>query len=124
MVQASWTLIKAKKGGALKERYEYMMGKKGQGKKWTIIGVARRLAALLWTLTRNESDYETRKFAKPLSAGELVSEALAGKPVCRGLGVARGKTLKKAENSLDINHRSPMSCSPRRNRWTNRYSSG
>jgi transposase len=78
LVQASWTLIKAKKGGALKERYEYMTGEKGLGKKRTIIAVARRLAELLWTLTRNESDYETRKFAKPQSAGELVSEALAG----------------------------------------------
>jgi transposase len=78
LVQASWTLIKSKKGGALKERYAYMTGEKGLGKKRTIIAVARRLAGLLWTLLRNGTDYEARKFTGHSSAGDMVTEALAG----------------------------------------------
>jgi hypothetical protein len=38
---------------------------KGQGKKKLIIGVARRLAELLWRLIRKGADYEIRKFAGP-----------------------------------------------------------
>jgi transposase len=37
LVQAAWALIRSKKGGALKERYEYMTKKKGLGKKKAIV---------------------------------------------------------------------------------------
>ena len=61
LVQAAWALVRSKSGGALKDRYRYMTQTKGLGKKKSIIAVARRLAALLWTLLRNGTDYETRK---------------------------------------------------------------
>jgi transposase len=37
LAQAAWALIRSKKGGALKERYEYMTKKKGLGKKKAIV---------------------------------------------------------------------------------------
>jgi hypothetical protein len=54
-----------------------MTGAKGQGKKKWIIGVARGLAELLWTLIRKGTDYEKRKFAGRLSVEGIVTEALA-----------------------------------------------
>jgi transposase len=78
LVQASWTLKKSKQGGALKERYVYMTGARGLGKKRTIIAIARKLAELLWTLLRKGTDYETRKFAGHSTAADIVTEALAG----------------------------------------------
>jgi transposase len=77
LVQAAWTLIKSKQGGALKEGYEYMTGAKGLGKKKSIIAVARRLAELLWTLIRNGTDYEKRKITGHSSVGDIATEALA-----------------------------------------------
>jgi hypothetical protein len=77
LVQAAWRLIKSKKGGALKEGYGYMTGAKGVGKKKSIIGVARRLVELLWTLIRKGTDYEKRKFAGHSSVGDIVTEVLA-----------------------------------------------
>jgi transposase len=80
LVQASWALIRSKNGGALKERYEYMTKVRGLGKKKTIVAIARRLGELLWTLTRQGTDYEVRKFMgspKRKALTGLVSEALA-----------------------------------------------
>ena len=37
LVPASWALLRAKDGGALKERYWYMTGEKGLGKKKSIV---------------------------------------------------------------------------------------
>jgi hypothetical protein len=52
----------SKEGGALKERYEYMTGEKGMGKKRAIVGIARRLGVLLYTLMKNGTSYEARHF--------------------------------------------------------------
>jgi transposase len=81
LVQAAWALIRSKKGGALKERYEYMTKVKGLGKKKTIVAIARRLGELLWTLLRQGTDYEVRKFMglpKREAGTGLASAALAG----------------------------------------------
>jgi transposase len=80
LVQASWALVNSKKGGALKERFEYMTEVQGKGKKKTIVAIARRLAELAWTLLRNGTDYEMRKFtgtSKGTPVGDMVTEALA-----------------------------------------------
>jgi transposase len=66
LVQASWALIRSKAGGSLKERYEYMT-QKGISKKKTIVAIARRLSELLYTLMKNGTEYEVRKF-KPEKA--------------------------------------------------------
>ncbi|GHV35157.1 IS110 family transposase [Spirochaetia bacterium] len=80
LVQASWSLIRSGKGGALKERYEYMTQVKGLGKKKSIVAIARRLAELLWTLLRTGNDYEIRKFIGSVQGTpieDMVTEALA-----------------------------------------------
>jgi transposase len=80
LVQAAWALIRSKKGGALKERYEYMTREKGLGKKKAIVAIvaiARRLGELLWTLLRQGTEYEVRHFSgrKPVVMANLVQEA-------------------------------------------------
>jgi transposase len=80
LVQASWAVVRSKKGGALKERYEYMTQIKGLGKKKSIVAIARRLAELLWVLLRTGTDYEIRKFTGPSKGTpveDMVTEALA-----------------------------------------------
>jgi transposase len=76
LVQAAWALIRSRNGGALKERYEYMTKVKGLGKKKTIVAIARRLGELLWTLLRQGTDYEIRRFAGGRAVA-LAREALA-----------------------------------------------
>jgi hypothetical protein len=43
LVQAAWALVRSKKGGALKERYEYMTKGKSIGKKKSIVAAATQL---------------------------------------------------------------------------------
>jgi transposase len=62
LVQASWALIRSKAGGSLKGRYEYMTQKKGISKKKAIVAIARRLSELLYTMMKNGTEYEARKF--------------------------------------------------------------
>jgi transposase len=64
LVEAAWALIRSKRGGALKERYEYMTKEKGVGKKKAVAAVGRRLAGLLYTLLREGGKYEPRPFIK------------------------------------------------------------
>jgi transposase len=81
LVQAAWAMLRSKTGSALKERYEYMTQTKGLGKKKTIVAIARRLAELLWTLSRSGDAYEQRRFKRPSIeslAERLAKEALAG----------------------------------------------
>jgi transposase len=81
LVQASWALVRSKGGGALKERYWHMTVERGLGKKKSIVAIARRLAALLYTLLKNETEYEVRKLSGGKKSGDvapLVAEALAG----------------------------------------------
>ena len=74
LVQAAWALIRTKKGGALKERYEYMTKEKGISKKKSIVCIARKLAVLLYTMMRDGSGYETRPLFKK---GKREAEAIA-----------------------------------------------
>jgi len=62
LVMAAWALVRAKKGGKLKERFEYMTIEKSKSRKQAIVAVARRLAELLYTLMKNGTDHEVRKF--------------------------------------------------------------
>jgi transposase len=62
LVQGAWVLTWSKDGGALRERYEYMTGVKGKGKKVAIVAIARRLAELMYTLLKKGEKYEARRF--------------------------------------------------------------
>jgi transposase len=78
--QASWALVRSKKGGAIKGWYEEKT-REGKNKKKAIVGVSRKLAGLMFTLLKQESKYEERKFIAPKVKAEkvknLAAEALA-----------------------------------------------
>ena len=81
LVQASWAMIRSKGGGALQERYFYMTGEKGLGKKKSIVAIARRLAELLWALSRSGTRYTRRAFSIPEQNGlavRLATRAVTG----------------------------------------------
>jgi hypothetical protein len=69
-VQAAWAAVRAKNGGAVKERYEYMTKTKGISKKKAVAAAARLLGVLLYTLMKNKSKYEPGHFRKPGTAGK------------------------------------------------------
>jgi transposase len=60
LVQAAWSTVRSKEGGALRERYRYKTITKGMGKKKTIVGIARRLAELMYRVLRTKTAYEPR----------------------------------------------------------------
>jgi transposase len=70
LVQAAWALVRTKKGGKLKERYEYMTAEKSISKKKTIVAIARRIGELLYTLMRDKALYESRPFIRERKAIE------------------------------------------------------
>jgi transposase len=74
LVQGAWAAARSKGGGAMRERYKYMTEEKGISRKKAIVAVARRLGELLYTLMKNGTEYEPRKFGVKRAGGE----ALAG----------------------------------------------
>ena len=71
-------LVRSKSGGALKEKYHDLV-LHGLSKKKAIVAVARKMAELMYTLLKNNSKYEPRKFVAPLSRTERLAKlAVAG----------------------------------------------
>ncbi|GHV17356.1 IS110 family transposase [Spirochaetia bacterium] len=80
LVQAAWAVTWSRNGGALRERYEYMTGVKGIGKKKAIVAIARRLAVVMYTLLKNGTEYEVRHLEirkRPEKTAVLAQEALS-----------------------------------------------
>lgn len=78
LVQAAWVLVRSKSGGALKEKYHDLV-LHGLSKKKAIVAVARKMAELMYTLLKNNSKYEPRKFVTPLGKTERLAQlAVAG----------------------------------------------
>lgn len=78
LVQAAWVLVRSKSGGALKEKYHDLV-LHGLSRKKAIVAVARKMAELMYTLLKNNSKYEPRKFVAPLSRTERLAKlAVAG----------------------------------------------
>jgi transposase len=74
LVQAAWSTVRSKNGGALRERYRYITGK-GLSKKKTIVSIARRLAELMYSILKNKTEYEPR-FWKGSGKNSLADQAL------------------------------------------------
>jgi transposase len=74
LVQGAWSTVRSKDGGALRERFEYMKGHNIPKRK-TIVGIARRLAGLMYTILRDGTKYEARKFITPEQRVEKLAEA-------------------------------------------------
>jgi transposase len=62
LVQAAWSTVRSKSGGALKERYEYKTKAKGLSKKKTIVSIGRRLAEVMYSVLRNKTTYKPRSW--------------------------------------------------------------
>jgi transposase len=80
LVQGAWAVTWSRKGGALRERYEYMTKEKGIGKKKAIVAIARRLGVLMYTLMKEGSEYEVRQFRggeRKAEVEELARKALS-----------------------------------------------
>lgn len=77
LVQAAWALVRSKRGGALKEKYLYIVAH-GLSKKKAIVAIARKIAELMYTLLKTDGNYEQRKFApQPPKTAVLAGKALA-----------------------------------------------
>lgn len=74
LILAAWSHVRAKKAGALKEKYLYMTQVQSKGKKVAIVAVARKLAELMYTLLKTGASYEKR--ALP-AVSQIAGEALA-----------------------------------------------
>ena len=64
LAQAAWALTRTKKGGKLKERFEYMTIERAISKKKSIVSIARRLAELMYVMMRDGTEYEARPFIR------------------------------------------------------------
>ena len=62
LVQAAWSAVCSKSGGALKERYLYKTKEKGLSKKKTIVSIGRRMAELMYSVLKNKNKYEPRSW--------------------------------------------------------------
>jgi hypothetical protein len=61
-VQAAWSAVRSKSGGALRERYQYVTAFQGASKKKTIVSIGRRLAELMYAVLKNKTGYEPRQW--------------------------------------------------------------
>ena len=50
---AAWSHVRAKNGGALKDKYLYMTKIQSKSKKIAIVAIARKLAELMYSLLKN-----------------------------------------------------------------------
>ena len=67
LVQAAWALVRSEQGGALAERYLYLIGR-GASKKKVIVSIGRRMAELMYSVLRSKTMYESRQWVVPKSA--------------------------------------------------------
>ncbi|MCL2130315.1 MAG: IS110 family transposase [Treponema sp.] len=65
LVQAAWSAVRSKKGGALRERFIYYTQGRAESKKKTVVAVARKLAELMYSVLRNKTEFEVRKWDGP-----------------------------------------------------------
>jgi transposase len=74
LVQAAWAMVRSRKGGSLKERYDYLTMFQGKSKKKTIVSVGRRMAELMYSVLRNKTKYEVRHWKGPLNNPAALAE--------------------------------------------------
>jgi transposase len=60
LVQAAWSAVRSRRGGALRERYLYNTVERGLSKKKMIVSAGRRLAEIMYSVLRNKTQYEPR----------------------------------------------------------------
>jgi len=65
LVQAAWTTVRSKKGGALRTRYTYYTLCQGASKKKTVVSIARKLTEHMYSILRSKSAYEIQRWNGP-----------------------------------------------------------
>jgi transposase len=65
LVQAAWSMVVGKQNGALRARYKYYTLCQGASKKKTIVSVARKLTEYMYSILRNKTVYEPRRWEGP-----------------------------------------------------------
>jgi transposase len=60
LVQAAWSTVRCRNGGAIQERYKHNTAEKGLSKKKMIVAAGRRLAELMFSILKNKTQYENR----------------------------------------------------------------
>ena len=73
LILAAWSHVRARDGGALKDKFLYMTRFQSKGKKIAIVAIARKLAELMYILLKNDTSYEKRP--SPIIS-QLVDEAM------------------------------------------------
>jgi transposase len=79
LVQAAWSMVRSRDGGALRERYRYITATMGRSKKKSIVSIARRMAELMYSLLKNKREYEVRPWngGGGGPAGKLAEQAMS-----------------------------------------------
>jgi len=65
LVQAAWSAVRSKKGGALRMRYSYYTLCHGASKKKTVVSIARKLTEHMYSVLRSGTAYELRRWKGP-----------------------------------------------------------
>ncbi len=77
IVQAAWSMVRMKKGGALNTRYKYYV-LQGASKKKTIVSIARKMTELMYSVLRSKTVFEPRPWSGPKGGiPVLVGKALS-----------------------------------------------
>ena len=77
LVQAAWSCVKSKNGGALRDKYKYMAEKRCIGKGKSIVTTARKIGELLYLILKTNQEYKPQKFISPeTKISKLAEEAL------------------------------------------------
>jgi transposase len=78
-VQAAWSMVRCKDGGALRERYRFLTATMGRSKKKSIVSIARRMAEMMYSLLKNKREYEIRPWngGGGGPAGKLAEQAMS-----------------------------------------------
>ena len=73
LILAAWSHVRARDGGALKDKFLYMTRFQSKGKKIAIVAIARKLAELMYILLKNDTSYEKRPSP---TISQLVDDAM------------------------------------------------
>ena len=78
LVQAAWSAVRSKSGGALRERYKHITAFQGVSKKKTIVSIGRRLAEIMFAILKNKTVYEPQQWKGIRNkAGALAEQAMS-----------------------------------------------
>ena len=76
LVQAAWITVRSKQGGALRARYTHYTSCQGASKKKTVVSIARKLTEHMYSVLRNKTAYEPRRWKGPQDKKTALSDLI------------------------------------------------